>query len=180
MNGDLENEGEEKAIQWAKAAAKQYLKKCFREKIISVDFGDHEQVWHQHCKHHSAFRRMKFDNTFKRQLDSIRVDYIKKAARCASDLKAYNAAKKNHPTPLLNHRGEPQWHGSQAQKLLKDMVANNQHVGKAPKSLYKEEKEFQVYCLQTFCDHIYQEERLLKFRRYLDSLQQAKIDALQY
>ena len=103
LNGDLVNENSPDQVMWLKSAAKQYLKKCFRQEIIPADFVDHEQVWKDHCENHKAFARMKYDDAFVRRLDSVRKDYLKKIDRAESDLNAYKAAKQNHPTPLLNH-----------------------------------------------------------------------------
>ena len=180
-DGDLENEDANalKVIVWAKSAAKQFLKKCFREKVIPPDYKDAKQVWKDHCESHRAFARMSCDDAFVRRLGTVRDDYVKKLGRMRKDLLAHVKAKKNHPTPELNFRGEPQWHGSKAQRLLKELVAQGQHVAKKPKDLHAKNAEFKVYSLQTFRDHIYQEERLLKFNRYVDGLKQGKIDELQ-
>ena len=65
-DGDLENENmnNNKAIVWSKSAAKQYLKRCFREKLISVDYSDPQCVWDEHCKNERAFARMEYDTAF--------------------------------------------------------------------------------------------------------------------
>ena len=178
-DGDLEHEGE-KRIEWGKSAAKQFLKKCFREKLISTDYDDAEQVWKDHCEGHIAFARMEFDSAFVRRLGTVRDDYVRKLARCEKDLQAYLAAKRNHPTPKYNSRGELQWHGSAAQKLLKEAIKNSEHVGIKPADLHKSREEYQVYLLKTFRDHIYQEQRLLKFHNWLGHLKQQKLDDLQY
>ena len=181
-DGDLENEDVNalKVIVWAKSAAKQFLKKCFRDKAIRPDYKDAKVVWKDHCENHPAFARMMCDDAFVRRLGTVRDDYLKKLSRMRADLKAFVKAKKNHPTPKFNSRGEPQWHGSRAQQLLKKMVSEGKHKGKEPKVLYSKTEEFRVYSLQTFRDHIYQEERLLKFNKYVQSLKQEKVDQLQW
>ena len=123
---------------------------------------------------------MAFDDAFVRRLKAVRDDYLKKVKRRDDDLAAFQAAKANHPTPEFNSRGEPQWHGSQAQKDLKELVAKGLHEKKKPKELWEKSKAFQVYGLDTFRDHIYQEERLIKFNNYLAALKQKKLDKLQY
>lgn len=180
QEGDLENEDKPKIIKWSKSAAKQLLKKCFREKVIPSNYGDAEQVWKDHCKNEAAFARMQYDDTFVRRLGSVRDDYIKKVERSKKDQEAYNLAKQNHPTPKLDSRGRPQWNGSTAQKLLKEMIAEGKHVGKQPETIWKSKEAYRVYSLQTFRDHIYQEQRLLKFRNYTESLRKKKFDELQY
>ena len=178
-NGDLENEGQ-KAIEWGKSAAKQFLKKCFKEGTIPTDYQDAKQVWKDHCEGTTAFKRMQYDSAFVRRLGTVRDDYLKKLERCKANLQAFEIAKRNHPTPELNSRGEPQWNGSPAQRLLKELVKNNGHVNVKPAELWESREEYQVYSLTTFRDHIYQEERLLKFRNYTASLKKRKFDELQY
>ena len=178
-DGDLENEGK-KQIVWAKSAAKQHLKQCFKERVIPADYTDPKQVWDNQCKDHRAFARMAFDEAFVRRLDSVRKDYLKKVERCEKDRHAYEVAKQNHPTPEFNCRGEPQWNGSAAQALLKEMVEKGEHKGIEPKTIWSSREEYQAYSLQTFRDHIYQEERLQKFRNYLCLLKKRKLESLQY
>jgi hypothetical protein len=183
-NGDLENEDDSrKPLLWAKSAAKQFLRALFRDGVISTTFEDKneiEQIWHEHCKELPAFKRITFDDSFVRRIKAVRDDHLKKVHRCEEDLKAYTAAKLNHPTPALNWRGEPQWNGSEAQMQLKELIALGKHVGKQPKELWNSSNHFKVYTLKSFRDHIYQEKRLLKFNAYVQHLKQKKIDELQY
>lgn len=182
-NGDLEHEDKPKRIEWAKSAAKQFLKKCFREKVISTKYQekqDEEQIWKDHCEGHPGFARMEFNGDFTRRLASVRDDYKKKLERCEKDQQAHIIAKQNHPTPTYNSRGEPQWNGSVAQKLLKELIAKGEHTGKKPEDIREKKREFKVYSKQVFRDHIYQEQRLLKFNNYVDGLRKRKFDELQY
>jgi hypothetical protein len=184
-NGDLKNEGDvkNKPIEWGKSAAKQFLKKCFRDGTISTTYKTEDlmQIWNDHCKDHPAFKRIKYDyESFSRRLNSVKDDYVKKVERCKDDLGAYIAAKTNHPTPEFNSRGEPQWNGSEAQKQLKELVAKDEHIGVQPKALWEGNEHFRKYTLNSFRDHIYQEKRLLKFNRYVENLRQKKLLALQY
>ncbi len=180
-NGDLQNEDKPKAIEWSKSAAKQLLKRCFRAGTIAANYLDAHQVWTDHCKDDEALKRMQFDAAFVRCLKTVRDDYLKKVQRCQKDLEAFNIAKKNHPTPELNVRGEPQWHKSAAQKHLKETMEAGQHKGVEPKNLWQSRPEYQVYSLQTFRDHIYQEGRLIKFKHYLYLLKKKKkMDELQF
>lgn len=180
MNGDLENEDKPKAIVWRKSAAKQVLKQAFRSKLIPSDYTSAENVWNEHCKDHDAFKRMEFDDAFVRRLKTVKEDYEKKLARSLVDLNAFNLAKKNHPTPEFDFWGRPQWHGSKAQELLKDLIKHGKYKGMKPADLWASKEEWKVYDKRTFRDHIYQEERLIKFQRYVELLKQKKTDALQY
>ena len=102
-DGDLENENKG-VIKWGKSAAKQFLKRCFREKTIPVDYENPEAVWNDHCKANVAFKRMQYDAAFVRRLGAVRDDHLKKVERCKADLHAYEIAIRNHPTPKLNSR----------------------------------------------------------------------------
>jgi hypothetical protein len=183
-NGDLENEDDSrKPLLWMKSAAKQVLRGLFRDGTISTAIYDREgieQIWHDYCKGLPAFKRMTFDDAFVRRYKALRDDHLKKVKRCEEDLKAYTAAKLNHPTPALNWRGEPQWHGSEAQRQLKELIALDEHVGKKPKELWILKNDFKVYSLKSFRDHIHQEKRLQKFNAYVEHLKNEKIAALQY
>ena len=179
-DGDLENEDKAKPVEWAKSAAKQHLKKCFREKLIPADYQDPKLVWTEHCQGKAAFARMEYNSAFTRRLASVRDDYIKKVERSAQDLAAFQAAKRNHPTPLLNRRGEPQWNGSEAQKLLKEIVSKGDHVNIKPAELREQYEVFKTYSKQTFRDHIYQEKRLIKFENWLEYLRKQKLESLQF
>jgi len=97
--------------------------KCFRDKVIRPDYKDAKVVWKDHCENHPAFARMMCDDAFVRRIGTVQDDYLKKLSRMRADLKAFVKAKKNHPTPKFNSRGEPQWHGSRVQQLLKEMVS---------------------------------------------------------
>jgi hypothetical protein len=107
-NGDLQNEDQPKAIEWSKSAAKQFWKRCFRERTISANYQDAQQVWTNHCKDDKAFKRVQCDDAFVRQLKTVQDDYLKKVEICQKDLEAFNIAKKNHATPEFNIHGEPQ------------------------------------------------------------------------
>ncbi len=85
---DLENEDKPKAIRWSsKSAAKQYLKKCFRQRIIVPEYTDAAEVWKEHCESCEAFKNMKFDSTFVRRLGSVQDDYLKKGKDVSATFK---------------------------------------------------------------------------------------------
>lgn len=156
-DGDLEHEGK-KAIVWGKSAGKQCLWRLFRDQLIATNYQDAKEVWTNHCEGHAEFERMECDNAFARRLATVRDDCPKKKDRCQTDLQACLVAKRNHPTPALNSRGEPQWNGSAAQKLLKEAVEKEEHAGVKPSVLWDSKPECRVRTPQTFRDHIHQEE----------------------
>jgi len=77
---------------------------------------------------------------------------------------ALKADRQIHPKPTHNHRGEPRWEGSAAEGHLKVDIAANKQNEMAPKELHKLRPEYSAYPLEVFRGHIYQEERLVKFK----------------
>jgi len=184
-SGDLLNEALPKALNWRKSAAKQALKGWFKDFTIAADYDTEgglqaQGVWDAHCDKHRAFKRLKCNAQFIDRLKRVRDDYRQRALRCQNDLEAFNNAVQNHPTPALNHRGEPQWNGSDAQRFLTQDLKDGNNAGLYPEEFRLERPEYQVYSLVTFRDHIYQEQRLVKFRHYQDVLMEAKEKRLQY
>lgn len=162
---------EDEAIDWRNSIAKQFLKQAFRDSLISLDYDKEKtgakQVWDTHCANNPAFEEMNFGSTFTRRLQSVRDDYVKKNSRAKDDQIAFNNFRATHPEPTHNHRGEPRWEGSTAQKLLKQDMADGKHIGIRPKYLQASRPEYLEINLASFRDHIYQEQRLWKFQNYL-------------
>jgi len=94
------------------------------------------KVW---CNYHNAsqfkMRGMKFGDTFKRRLVALRNQIRRDKNRAADDKRAVAMAIRNHPPPTHNHRGEPQWNGSVAQRLLKEDIAAGKHLEMLPAKL---------------------------------------------
>jgi len=123
-------------------------------------------VWETFCDN-DVFEGFEYDAAFTRRLLSLRklVDEGKK--RADKDLEAFNIARQNHPAPEQNHCGEPQWNGSEAQRLLKKDIDNNLHQTYWPGHLHASKPAYQEFSLDTFRDHIYQE---VQTRKYLYTL----------
>jgi len=67
-------------------------------------------------------------NTFKRCLAALRKAITKDKNRAHDDKTEVARVIRNHPPPTHDHKGEPQWNGSDAQRLLKEDVANGKHL----------------------------------------------------
>lgn len=165
---------EDKDVAWRDHPAKLYLKKCFINGTIPMDYQAKKggpgprSIWDQHCKNNPLFANMSYGQTFNSRLLGVRNDNAKKMSRKEDDQKAYDNYRASHPRPTHDHNGVPLWDGSPAQKLLKEMMARGEHVGKAPKELWEGKEVFKVYTLDVFRDHIYQEKRLWKMHNYLE------------
>jgi hypothetical protein len=167
----------EPEIEWRYSPAKMYLRKCFVDGIIDVDYsgkdssgkskGGPKNVWDTHCKDHPTFAGMEYKPHFTSRLRGVRDDFVKKRGRAEDDKKAYDNFRRICPVKSHNHRGEPRWEGSRAQELLRLDMDEGKHEVFLPKRFQEKRIEYQDYRLQTFRDHIQQETRLRKYNHYL-------------
>ena len=126
-------------------------------------------VWNECCDD-DIFEGMECDGTFVRRLCNLRMAVKEGKKRADGDAALFDIAKANHPVPKFNHRGEPQWNGSDAQTLLKQDMDDGKHHDMKPKDLWESRPEHMMFQLATFRDHIHQETKsrkclhTLKFR----------------
>ena len=126
-----------------------------------------DEVWEKYSNTAEfKLRGMKFGDTFKRRLAALRTLVNRDKKRAGEDLQELLKAIQNHPPPINNHRGEPQWNGSRAQELLKEDVEAGEHTRKLPMELWGKRPEYKPY-KKIFKDKIYQE---VKTRKYLHTL----------
>jgi len=124
---------------------------------------------------------MEYGDTFIRRLRSLRQQVKRDKGRARSDMKALMIAMKNHPAPSLNHRGEPQWNGSAAQRLLKEDIAAGKHlaVGFKPSKLRLDvnRPEYRAFSVDTFRWKVQQEVRTKKYLYTLKYRSDEKLQA---
>lgn len=101
---------------------------------------------------------------FEGRLAAARKREGKKVSRATEEERLFRADRLVHPVPQTNHRGEPHWDGSAAQKTLKQDVANGVHIGMMPQQYYAFRLPvFKDFSPKTIAGHVIQEERLIKF-----------------
>lgn len=96
-------------------------------------------------------------------MDLGRFAILKNQARAEADLAGYLKDMKIHK---LAKDTEGEWHGSGAEKLLKEDVRNDLHKKKKPKDLRETRDEYKEFKLKVFRGHIYQEDRNKKESLY--------------
>jgi hypothetical protein len=78
-------------------------------------------------------------------------------------MKAYNNYRSLYSEPAHDHKGVPLWNNSDAQCLLKEDITVGKYQPRdkkqVPKILWELWLEYQVFELDVFRDHIYQERR---------------------
>ncbi len=88
----------------------------------------------------------------------------RKQASAVSDSAALANDRLLHPVPTHNHRGEPRWEGSEAQRLLRQDIDLGNHLDLMPRDLFMSEPDYyDNYPLEVFRKHIEQEVKLRKF-----------------
>ena len=95
-------------------------------------------------------------------------------SRAAEDMAALVHDRNFYPKAIYNHRGEPVWPGSAAEKSLFEDIDNGKHNEMKPRDLHQSRMEYQVYPLTVFRGHIHQEVKKRKFINFLKSKQAAK------
>ena len=105
-------------------------------------------------------------------LNYLRKQMRQKKNHAARDSAALVHDRAIYPKPHLNHRGEPRWEGSEAERLLREDMQQRMHEysGKSlpslmqmslaalpPEQLWLSRDEYQDYQKDTFRQHIHQE-----------------------
>ena len=124
------------------------------------------EVWETFCDN-DVFEGFECDAAFTRRLLSLRKLVAEGKKRADKDLAAFQVAKQNHPPPARNHRNEPQWNGSEAQRLLKKDIDDDVHKVLWPEDQHKSKPAHQEFSLDAFRDHMHQE---VQTRKYLHTL----------
>jgi len=165
-----ENE-EDEGIGWDTSPAKAYLKDCFEDGVILVDYKQGEKpleaakrVGGEHCANHVAFEGMAFNSIFQRRLQNVSKNHDSKKQRAADDLKAFKQHRAKHPIRSHADLGMPHWEGSEAERLMKKDMQEGKHVGKKPSQFRATRPNvFGLIPKPIWYDHVCQELKLWKF-----------------
>lgn len=104
------------------------------------------------------------DDQFKSRLVGMRKIVEKALERAAEDEAALEADLILRPRKTTNHRGEPEWHSSDAKSLLRTDMDAKLHEKMSPMELWETRDEYKKFWLSTFRGHIYQEVQTRKWR----------------
>lgn len=104
---------------------------------------------------------------FKRNLENLRKSIREERAWSTRDLEALTRDRGQWKKPSHNHRGEPRWEGSEAERCLKEDVARNFNTDKAAMSYYDEREVYKLYPRKVIRKHVEQEIRKTKFLKQM-------------
>lgn len=156
---------------WKNSKAKQLLELDIIGGLL--DGMDPDEVYAQRVEF-QAFEITSFKSRLKalRELIASKRNFaVIDAANLAND-------RRIHPRPTHNFRGEPQWEGSNAQRILRLDMDRGKHTTMKPFDFWKTKAAYQYYDLKVFRDHIHQETRRRKFYNYLDDKNKQKMEKL--
>jgi hypothetical protein len=102
---------------------------------------------------------------FESRLKSARKILSSRDARASVEHAMLREDRQCIPIPTTNHRGEPRWEGSQAQKLLKKDIADGKHKAMTRMDFYQSRSEYQQFFKSTIDGKAVQEEKLIKFTK---------------
>jgi hypothetical protein len=122
-----------------------------------------EEIWNVHCRPRQVFAGFQFAK-FPARLRAMQKRHLAQRGHAEVEYAALLQHKQHFPTPSKNHQGEPQWHGSDAERLLKADVAAKLNETMAPRYLRLTRMEYQMFKLEVFRKHIHQEVRLQKLQ----------------
>ena len=127
----------------------------------------YEQVFHMRPEFAVGDTPEEALRLFETRLASAREIICGKKQQAATELAMFQQDRLAHPFPATNYRGEPQWEGSAAQKVLKDDVTNMKHETMSCTAFYNVRPEYKTFPKTVIDGKVQQEERLLKFMKQM-------------
>ena len=152
----------EKAPDWKKSEAKAQLELDIIAEVVREE-SDPDEVYNMWPIY------QKYDETnFKANLKGLLKRNKNKKKLAGFDADAFAHARSIQPFPVRNFRGELQWHGSIAQEKLQKAISDGSYLRgiTKPQVLWNSDDDYQLYTLDMFRDHIYQELKGQKSRNY--------------
>jgi hypothetical protein len=147
--------------RWRDSDAQKLLRQLLATGMIPESGMKPKDIWDNICSSRPEFAGFHFKN-FPSRLRSARQQGIQKGSRAVSENAAFEHDRLLFPPATHNQRGEPRWHGSPAESLLKHDVAEKRHEKMAPQLLRETRVEYMEFPLDVFRKHIHQEVRLRK------------------
>ena len=155
-------------IDWIKSQSKQILFEDLRYGRLPLDESvmPAEEAWERYRRHPTFIAEKVIFEQFAKRLKGHREQMALPVRRAEFDAVAVAHDRANHPFPTHNVRGQPNFHLSPAEELLRDNVCNKRHEGKNPSDFQQTRDEYKVFEKRKFKELIYQTIRHIKFEDY--------------
>ena len=109
------------------------------------------------------FDFMVYGSTFKRRLNNLRKQVTANAARAVLDQLAFDTHRQNFPYHPIDAQGKRNWHGSEAEELLEEDLAEGRYPDMKPEELWWSRPEYQEFSKDVFRGHIHQSIQTAKY-----------------
>jgi hypothetical protein len=146
---------------WHNSAAQRLLCRSLESCEIPNDMGP-KAVWDGFCAPHSEFDGVLYPK-FSGRLRYMRNQLFDQDDRAAAEMAAMERDRILCPILAFNHRSEPRWEGSEAERFLKIDVTAERNQTMTPRELHATREAYLQHSLATFRSHIYQEVGKRKF-----------------
>jgi hypothetical protein len=170
------------ADEWRHHPLRAFLEAELLAYNISLDVNEMgpTDVWNRYCNREDTahlFEGMVCDKAFNRRLASLRKQVRANLDRASMDQLAYDIHRHNFPYEAFDAQGNPNWHGSRAETLLEQDLADGLYPAMKPSELYETRAEYQDFSLKAFQEHIHQ---CIQTAKYIHTLevrdQEAKLE----
>ena len=128
-------------------------------------------VWNSYCNREDTahlFEGLVCDKAFNRRLASLRKQVSANLDRATMDQLAYDIHRGNFPYQAFDAQGNRNWHGSRAETLLEQDIADGLYPAMKPLELYETRAEYQDFSLKVFREHIHQ---CIQTAKYIHTLE---------
>jgi len=162
----MSSKPKEKPLPWQKSVAKALVEEGLYQGWIPLDAKNMgpKQVYEMR----EEFKEYKYEN-FRSNLYELRKKIKAGLDRAEEEEKWLEHDRRMFPKPMMNHRGEPRWEGSRAEKRVKHDIDDGSYPIMTPKQLYLLRDEYKEYSLETIRKHLHQEIQSRKYINYLKS-----------
>jgi hypothetical protein len=113
---------------------------------------------------------------FRDRLNALRKQIREKRDNSLQDAAALEHDRAIHPKASHDHRGILRWEGSEAEQQLRQDVIDQKDRSLKPKELWASNDKYKQFPLPVFRGHIYQERRLQKFLKWLETQEEYVAD----
>lgn len=157
-------------VEWKFSDARQIMLQALDDGVVPLEYGTTIGPRAAYdILINEGLEDTEYNDLFTRRLRDLAGQVVGNADRANDDEHAYQNFMRNHPKRAFDSYGRPRWEGSEAERLLKEDMANGIHQNYKgnPMQFYHTRGEYQKFTLEVFRAHIDQEIRLQNYLSFL-------------